>query len=35
MIYDHSKSHNLADDQLDEACSDGGRGHDDAGSELI
>src|SRR2546430_4006849 len=34
MIYDRSKSHNLADEQLDDAYSDCGRGRDDAGSEV-
>ena len=34
MIYDPLKSHNLADEQLDEAYSDGDRGHDDARSEV-
>jgi hypothetical protein len=34
MIYDHSKPHNLADEQLYEVYSGGDRGHDDAGSEV-
>ena len=34
MIYDHSKPHNLDDEQLYEVYSGGDRGHDDAGSEV-
>jgi hypothetical protein len=34
MIYDYWKSHNLANEQLDEVYSDGDRGRDDAGSEV-
>jgi hypothetical protein len=34
MIYDYWKSHNLADEQLDDAYGDCGRGRDDAGSEV-
>jgi cellulose synthase/poly-beta-1,6-N-acetylglucosamine synthase-like glycosyltransferase len=34
MIYDHSKSHNLPDEQLDEAYSDRDRGRDNAGCEI-